>query len=519
MGVVSNGMLCSGDELGLTADADGILILPADAPIGRPLDRAYGDTVLDVDVKPNRGDALSIVGLAREVAAVTGAPLRFPPTDVDRDRPPDRRTPARRGPRPRPVPALRRPLGERRARRSVARPRPDAPAGGRPAADQQRRRRLELRHGRARQADPHVRCRRGPRRPIIVRRARPRASASRRSTTSSASSTPRRCSSPTRRGPLGIAGRHGRRRLRGRGGDHRRRRRVGHLRPDQHPPDGLPLRPPVRGQPALREGPGVPPRPDRCRPDGPPHRRMGRWRGRAGRRRFEPDRAAARARRVPAGAGQPAAGHGLRGRRAARAPRPGRDRDGAGRHQAPGSASPPATKPLDVEPGDAEVVDATVPSWRRDLAVEADITEEVIRIRGYDLVPATLPHTPMPPYRHDPLEVRDTRPRDAGRRRADRGRDLRPGRAEARRALPGPRRRRARGRTGAARRPAGRSPSPTRCRASTRSSARASSAACSRSSRRTCARAATTSRSSRSARATARRATRRPTSGGGSASP
>ena len=82
MGVVSNGMLCSGDELGLTADADGILILPADAPLGRPLTELYGDTILDVDVKPNRGDALSIVGLAREVAAVTGSPLRLPPTDV-----------------------------------------------------------------------------------------------------------------------------------------------------------------------------------------------------------------------------------------------------------------------------------------------------------------------------------------------------------------------------------------------------------------------------------------------------
>ena len=72
MGVVSNGMLCSGDELGLTADADGILILPADTPLGRPLVELFGDVVLDVDVKPNRGDALSIVGLAREVAAVTG---------------------------------------------------------------------------------------------------------------------------------------------------------------------------------------------------------------------------------------------------------------------------------------------------------------------------------------------------------------------------------------------------------------------------------------------------------------
>src|SRR2546422_9533749 len=66
MGVVSNGMLCSGDELGLTSDADGILILPADTPIGASLVELYGDAVLDIDVKPNRGDALSILGIARE---------------------------------------------------------------------------------------------------------------------------------------------------------------------------------------------------------------------------------------------------------------------------------------------------------------------------------------------------------------------------------------------------------------------------------------------------------------------
>ncbi len=78
MGVVSNGMLCSGDELRLTGDADGILILPPDTPLGVPLADLYGDVVLDVDVKPNRGDVLCLVGLAREVAALTGAPVRFP---------------------------------------------------------------------------------------------------------------------------------------------------------------------------------------------------------------------------------------------------------------------------------------------------------------------------------------------------------------------------------------------------------------------------------------------------------
>jgi len=82
MGVVSEGMLCSGDELRLTTDADGILILAPDAPLGTPLVDVLGDVILDIDVKPNRGDALSMVGLAREVAAATGATLRRPPIEV-----------------------------------------------------------------------------------------------------------------------------------------------------------------------------------------------------------------------------------------------------------------------------------------------------------------------------------------------------------------------------------------------------------------------------------------------------
>ena len=88
MGVVSNGMLCSGDELGLTGDSDGILILDPATPIGAKLSDLYGDVVLDVDVKPNRGDALSIVGIAREVAAVTGGRVELPPTEVVEAGPP-----------------------------------------------------------------------------------------------------------------------------------------------------------------------------------------------------------------------------------------------------------------------------------------------------------------------------------------------------------------------------------------------------------------------------------------------
>jgi len=83
MGVVSNGMLCSGDELRLTADGDGILILPSDTPLGIPLADLFGDVVLDVDVKPNRGDALSILGLAREVAAATRQAVRQPVITVE----------------------------------------------------------------------------------------------------------------------------------------------------------------------------------------------------------------------------------------------------------------------------------------------------------------------------------------------------------------------------------------------------------------------------------------------------
>jgi len=83
-GVVSNGMLCSAIELGLGADADGIHILGHgdELALGTPLDEVVGETVLEVDVKPNRGDALSMVGLAREIAAFTGGELRLPAAEV-----------------------------------------------------------------------------------------------------------------------------------------------------------------------------------------------------------------------------------------------------------------------------------------------------------------------------------------------------------------------------------------------------------------------------------------------------
>jgi phenylalanyl-tRNA synthetase beta chain len=79
-GVVSEGILCSEKELGLSDDHSGILVLPAEAPLGADLITYLGldDWILDIEITPNRPDALSVVGVAREIAALTGAPFRFP---------------------------------------------------------------------------------------------------------------------------------------------------------------------------------------------------------------------------------------------------------------------------------------------------------------------------------------------------------------------------------------------------------------------------------------------------------
>ncbi|MSQ24165.1 MAG: phenylalanine--tRNA ligase subunit beta [Chloroflexi bacterium] len=77
-GIRSQGMMCSGEELGVSSDKDNIYTLEASAPIGADLRSFLADDVLDVDMKPNRPDCLGILGIAREVAALTGAPLRAP---------------------------------------------------------------------------------------------------------------------------------------------------------------------------------------------------------------------------------------------------------------------------------------------------------------------------------------------------------------------------------------------------------------------------------------------------------
>jgi len=79
-GEISQGMLCSEKELGVGEDASGIWLLPQDTPIGISISELLGkdDTILEIGVTPNRGDCLSVVGVAREVSAICGSPLRYP---------------------------------------------------------------------------------------------------------------------------------------------------------------------------------------------------------------------------------------------------------------------------------------------------------------------------------------------------------------------------------------------------------------------------------------------------------
>src|SRR5689334_13329272 len=81
-GITSQGMMCSPQELGLPDQVDGLLILKPDAKIGQPfaeyLGRPGGDVVLDLEITPNRADLNSVIGIAREISAVTGNALKIP---------------------------------------------------------------------------------------------------------------------------------------------------------------------------------------------------------------------------------------------------------------------------------------------------------------------------------------------------------------------------------------------------------------------------------------------------------
>lgn len=82
-GVSSEGMICSEKELGISDRHEGIMVLPSNAPVGAPLSEYLGDTILDIDITPNRPDCLSVIGIAREVAALTRSKFHVPEISYD----------------------------------------------------------------------------------------------------------------------------------------------------------------------------------------------------------------------------------------------------------------------------------------------------------------------------------------------------------------------------------------------------------------------------------------------------
>ena len=83
-GITSNGMICSERELGLGVDHSGVLVLPKDTEVGVTAAEVIGDSdrILDISITPNRGDWLSILGMAREVRAHFGGTIKLPEIQV-----------------------------------------------------------------------------------------------------------------------------------------------------------------------------------------------------------------------------------------------------------------------------------------------------------------------------------------------------------------------------------------------------------------------------------------------------
>jgi phenylalanyl-tRNA synthetase beta chain len=409
MGVTSNGMLCSGDELNLTGDADGILILPPDTPVGRPLVELFGDVVLDVDVKPNRGDALSLIGLAREVAAATGARVRWPDTD--------------------PVEAGG-PVAERLAvdvadpdlcPRFVGRwvsgvrigPSPDRiqmrllAAGMRPVSnvvDASNYVMLELGKpihtfdGAAIARDGE-----GPAR-IVVRRAR----AGERLET--LDHIVRELDAETlviadANGPVGIAGVMG-------GAGSEVSEQTTEIAIESAIFDPVSIRRTgqryaLRSEASLRFEKGQEFRLARIGADRTAQL-VRDWAGgavamgRVDTNPAEPERATVTFR--------PARVNRLLGTDLSDA----EQRELLARVGVETEAAEPGERvtvalepqPVVVTPGAGEAMTGLVPTWRRDIAIEVDVAEEIARVRGYETVPSILPDTPMPGWRPSPLEVR-----------------------------------------------------------------------------------------------------------------
>ncbi len=84
-GVISNGMLCSEEELGLSESSEGIMILPDGTPVGKDIKEVLNldDWVIEYEITTNRPDVLSVLGVARELKAVLGRPIRLPDTSYE----------------------------------------------------------------------------------------------------------------------------------------------------------------------------------------------------------------------------------------------------------------------------------------------------------------------------------------------------------------------------------------------------------------------------------------------------
>ena len=87
-GLPSDAMVMSEFELGISEEHEGIILLPADTPVGKSAAELLGDIVIEVDILPNMARCLAMLGVAREVSALTGKPLRIPPNRLDAKGPP-----------------------------------------------------------------------------------------------------------------------------------------------------------------------------------------------------------------------------------------------------------------------------------------------------------------------------------------------------------------------------------------------------------------------------------------------
>ena len=405
MGIASEGMLCSGDELKITTDAEGILILPPTTPLGRQLSDLYGDVVLDVDVKPNRGDALCLIGLAREVAAATGATVRWPEIAVEEMGGPvaDRLKVEIREPE-----LCTRFVGRWISGAKIG-PSPDTiqmrlqAAGMRPISnvvDAANYVMLEL--GKPTHTFNGAAVHDGT---IIVRLAEP---GERLETLDHVERdlTPDTLVIADPKGPIGIAGVMG-------GFDSEITNETTEIAIESAIFDPVSIRRTghryaLRSEASLRFEKGQEYRLARIGADRVAQLTLAWAGGTCAVGRLDtaanepgPARLAFRPARVSK----------LLGDRIAVAEqrdllkRVGIETEAASAGVKIQVAVEP--KPLAVDPGAEEVVVAVVPTWRRDLAVEADVAEEVARVRGYETTPAHLPDTLMPAYRPSPMSVRN----------------------------------------------------------------------------------------------------------------